>query len=396
VKGAGDWSGGDVAALVPAELEFDGEYLVVRTADGATVLARWPVVAVRIDAVLEGSTAYLESPADPGRTVSTTDETLLGALRAAGAGGARRARVPPRRRMQLALGFAAAAGAIFAGLYAALPSIAHAIAVRVPYAVERRLEPEVQAIFASNTCRTPEADAAVEALRARIDPTRSVPADVSIVNIGQANAFALPGGSVLLTRGLVEEAASGEEVAGVLAHELAHVRHRHVLAELIQDTFMSGVWAVAFGDYSGLLVVDPRTVEHLVELRHTRAAEAEADRTGLDMLVAALVSPADLATFLERNQLGAAEGYLTFLSNHPATADRIAVIRSVHVADGPPVLTPEQLDALHNACSSVPAPKTLREIVGWPRKSQSAPSSSPGPSSSPPTAPSPAPSARAK
>jgi len=77
-------------------------------------------------------------------------------------------------------------------------------------------------------------------------------------------------------------------------------------------------------------------------------------------------------------------------------SDRIAVIRSVHVADGPPVLTPEQLDALHNACSSVPAPKTLREIVGWPRKSQSAPSSSPGPSSSPPTAPSPAPSARAK
>jgi Zn-dependent protease with chaperone function len=287
--------------------------------------------------------------------------------------------------------------AIFGGLYAAVPSIARAIAVRVPYDVERRLEPDVQAMFASNTCRTPEADAALEALRIRIDPARSVPADVSIVNIPQPNAFALPGGSVLLTRGLVEEAATGEEIAGVLAHELAHVHHRHVLAALIQDTFMSGVWAVAFGDYSGLLVVDPRTVEHLVELRHSREAEAEADRTGLDMLAAANVSPADLAAFLERNELGASAGYMTFLSNHPATADRVAMIRSVRVGVGPPVLTPEQLEALRHACRGVPAAKSIREIFGWPRKSQSpSPSPSPGPSSSPPIAPSPGPSTLAK
>jgi Zn-dependent protease with chaperone function len=393
VKAPGDWSGGDVAALVPAELELDGDHLAVRTADGATVLARWPVATLRIDAMLEGPIAYIESPEAPGRTVSTEDAALLGALRAAGARGAA---LPGRKRVRLALLFAAAIAAIFGGLYAAMPAIAHAIAVRVPFDVERRLEPQMQAIFASDTCRSPQAAAAVEAIRARIDPSRSIPADVTIVNIAQPNALALPGGAVLLTRGLVEGAQSGEEVAGVLAHELAHVKHRHVLAELIEDTFMSGVWAVTFGDYTGLVAVDPRTVERLVQLRHSRGVEAEADRTGLDMLAAAHVSPTGLAEFLERNQEGAAAGALTFLSNHPATADRIAMIREVHAEGGPPVLDDDQLDDLRVACSGSPRPRSLREIVGWPRPSQPEPSSSPGPSSSPPIAPSPAPSVLAK
>ena len=393
MKAPGEWSGGDVATLVPAELELDGDHLAVRTADGATVLARWPVATLRIDAMLEGPMAYIESPEGPGRTVSTADAALLGALRTAGARGAA---LPGRKRVRLAMLFAASIAAIFGGLYAAMPAIAHAIAVRVPFDVERRLEPQVQAIFASDMCRSPEAAAAVEAIRARVDPSRSIPADVSIVNIAQPNAFALPGGAVLLTRGLVEEAQSGEEVAGVLAHELAHVKHRHVLAELIQDTFMSGVWAVTFGDYTGLVAVDPRTVERLVQLRHSRGVEAEADRTGLDILATARVSPAGLAEFLERNQEGAAAGALTFLSNHPATADRITMIRSVHVESGPPVLDDHQLDDLHAACDGSPRPRSLREIVGWPRRSQPVPSSSPGPSSSPPTAPSPAPSVLAK
>jgi Zn-dependent protease with chaperone function len=388
----GEWSGGDVAALVPVDLEIDGACLVVRTADRATLLARWPVGTLRIDAMQEGPVAYIESTDDPGRTVSTGDEALLGAL---GAGGARRAGLPPRRRLQLALAFAASVVAIFGGLYAAMPWIARAIAVRVPFAVERRLEPGVEAMFASGTCRSADADAAFDAMRARLDPGRSVPADVSIVNVAVPNAFALPGGTILFTRGLLEEAKSGEEIAGVLAHEMAHVKLRHVLAALIQDTFMSGVWAVAFGDYSGLLVVDPRTMENLIELRHSRATEAEADRVGLETMKDARVSPAGLADFLDRNQAGAVEGYLSFLSTHPASADRSAMLRSVPVDPGPPVLTPEQLEALEHACDGAPKPRTLREIVGWPRDPQAPPSPSPVPSS-PPSVASPVPSTLAK
>src|SRR5207249_4264127 len=111
----------------------------------------------------------------------------------------------------------------------------------------------------------------------------------------------LPGGAILLTRGLVEGAESVDEVCGVLAHELGHVMHRHVLAEFIESTFMSAVWALTIGDYSGLLIVDPQTAYRLVTLKHSRAAETEADETASELLRRASISSSGLASFLERN-----------------------------------------------------------------------------------------------
>jgi predicted Zn-dependent protease len=144
---------------------------------------------------------------------------------------------------------------------------------------------------------------------------------------------------------------------------MAHVLHRHVLAEMIQDTLLSGAWVVAFGDYSGLFVLDPRTVEHLLELRQSRETEAEADATGLELMQRARISPAGLAAFFERNQAGAVEGALAFLSNHPSTVDRTVMIRNVRVEDARPALSAEQLAALSAVCRGRPAAKSLGDLV---------------------------------
>jgi predicted Zn-dependent protease len=243
-----------------------------------------------------------------------------------------------------------------------MPWLSRRVANHLPLDVERRLNPQVRGLFEPNICDTPEARSALQALHERLDPDRSVAADIRIVNLKVANAFALPGGMVLLTRGLVEQATSAEEIAGVLAHELAHVWHRHVLADLIQNTFMSGVWAVTVGDYSGLLVVDPRTVEHFIALRQSRGAEAEADRTGLQMLARARISAESLAAFLERNRM-AGEAALSFLSTHPATSGRVREIRATHIAEGPPALTPREFGALHDACVGRPPFRSLSELL---------------------------------
>jgi beta-barrel assembly-enhancing protease len=360
VRASGQWAGGEVAALVPVLLELREGHLWVVSIDGATTFARWPVSTLRLDAMHEGSLAHIESSSDPDRTATTGDAAFLAALRAAGA---RRSGLPLRRRGVLALACAAAVVAIFGGLYAVMPWVSRAVAQRVPLDVERRLQPRFAGLFESRTCHTPDAQAALVALRDRLDPTGSIHADVRVVNLDVPNAFALPGGTVLLTRALVEGAESGEEVAGVLAHEMAHVYHRHVLAELIQDTFMSSVWAATMGDYSAVLVVDPRTLEHLIELRQSRDVEAEADRTGLAMLADARVSPAGLAAFLERNSFAGGEGALTFLSTHPATANRLQMIRSAPAVEGPPVLTGPQLDALRKACAGEPEIRSLRDLI---------------------------------
>jgi Zn-dependent protease with chaperone function len=358
LQAAGQWASGEVAEVVGALLEIHESDLVVWSIDRSTELARWPIRAVRIDALHEGDLAHVECSKDPARAVTTTDAVFLAALRSLGA---HRTGLPLRGRARIAIGCAAGVVVIFAGLYAIMPWLSRQIALRVPLDVERRLNPQVQAFFASNTCKTPEASLAVEALRGRLDPGRTIPVDIRIVTLRAPNAFALPGGTVLLTRGLVEEATSADEIAGVLAHEMAHVWHRHVLAELVQNTFMSAVWAATVGDYSGLLVIDPRTVEQVIALRQSREAEAEADHTGLQMMARAGIPSEGLAAFLERNRM-MGDSALTFLSTHPATNERIAMIRGTRVAAGAPVLTEGQFKALQDACAGHAELRSVKEL----------------------------------
>src|SRR6185369_12453990 len=123
-------------------------------------------------------------------------------------------------------------------------------------------------------------DEAVQSMLTRLDPGRRLDVEIRVVNIDIPNAFALPGGVVLLTRGLLEGAESPEEVAGVLAHELGHVLHRHALSHMIRNALLGGAWATTLGDYSGLLVIDPKTAYEAATLKYSREAEAEADATG--------------------------------------------------------------------------------------------------------------------
>jgi Zn-dependent protease with chaperone function len=354
-----EWTDGRVAAVTSVVLQIHGDSLFVLSLDRSTQVAKWSIGSLRMDSMLDGEVTYIESTDLPSCTAATRDPSFVRVLRARGA---KLKAVPVRLRGVIALCCAAGVVSVFASLYLAMPFISRAIATRIPMGVEQRLNPQMSALFNPETCRTPQSSAALTVLRHRLDPRGSIPVQIRIVNIEAPNAFALPGGGVLLTRGLVEQAQSGEEIAGVLAHELAHVKHRHVLAELIQDTFMSALWAVTFGDYSGLLVVDPRTAEHLISLRHSREVEAEADRTGLAILADAKVSATGLASFLERNQVAAIEGGLSFLSSHPQTADRLRMVHEVPPVEGAPVLTEEELDALHEACNGMQPIESLKQL----------------------------------
>ncbi|HZU82224.1 MAG TPA: M48 family metallopeptidase [Polyangiaceae bacterium] len=343
----GEWFAGDTAEGRRVRLAMDGDALTVLAADGAT-LATWPLRSVRIDAVDEEDVAHLESATDPGRVAVTGDVDFVRRLRAVGARGGGLPR--GRRAVGLAVGCSGGVLAIFGGIYAAAPWISRRIAEQVPLSVERRMGSQLDDLLAKSTCETAPARDALARLKARLDPAGAIPASIRITNLSFSNAFSLPGGDVLLTRGLVEQAESPDEIAGVLAHELAHVRHRHVLSQLIENAFLSSMWTVTFGDYSGLLLADPRTVHQALTLRHSREAESEADATGADMLRAAHVSTAGLIDFLERNQQRAADK-MSFLSTHPATAERVERLRSGVLPDGDAALDDPGFRAIARACA---------------------------------------------
>jgi predicted Zn-dependent protease len=140
------------------------------------------------------------------------------------------------------------------------------------------------------------------------------------------NAFALPGGKVIIHTGLIEKAKSWEEVLGVLGHELAHVTQHHHLRGVINNLGLYAVISTFFGDISAIAGTIANTGGELASLSNSRTFETEADEVGMHYLVQAKINNQGLISFfkiLKKEHSNQLEKELAFLSTHPATDDRI-------------------------------------------------------------------------
>jgi Zn-dependent protease with chaperone function len=145
-----------------------------------------------------------------------------------------------------------------------------------------------------------------------------------------ANAFALPGGTIVMTDELVRLAGSDQEILAVLAHELGHVRHRHGLRMALQSTFVGVVVTAWLGDASAAIA---GVSTALLETRYSREFEREADAFAASMLKHNHLSPGLLASILQK--LGAQHGKAEeggrvpeLLSSHPPTRERIEALQA--------------------------------------------------------------------
>lgn len=156
---------------------------------------------------------------------------------------------------------------------------------------------------------------------------------VTLVDDGRINAFALPGGRVVVFKGLMVRAQNAEEVAAVMAHEMAHVTERHGLRRMVQSVGIIGLVQIFLGDIGGLIAV-AREVLTLGALNgYGRAQEAEADRVAVRALAKAQLDPRAMAEFFARleeesSKEGAAmPAYLDWLSTHPSHKARINAVK---------------------------------------------------------------------
>nr|AOR51157.1 peptidase [uncultured bacterium pAY4-1] len=146
-----------------------------------------------------------------------------------------------------------------------------------------------------------------------------------VANKKEINAFAAPGGIVVVNAGLLYAITSPEELAGVLAHEIAHAELRHSLKGIAKSLGLRTLASLALGDYGGTALAEG--MKHLAELGFSREAEREADQEGLRRLVAARIDPQGMVRFFE---LLEKERQLTpppFLSTHPSNAERITALQ---------------------------------------------------------------------
>lgn len=158
------------------------------------------------------------------------------------------------------------------------------------------------------------------------------------------NAFAAPAGVIALHSGLILEAGDASEVAGVVAHEIAHVTQDHIargLENSQQVSFPAMLAALglaiaasaagAEGDAAQAILMGGMSLAQQFQINHTRQAEAEADRIGIRLLARGGYEPEGMTRFFERlNRVSRAmgEGPPEYLRTHPLTVNRIAEART--------------------------------------------------------------------
>lgn len=163
----------------------------------------------------------------------------------------------------------------------------------------------------------------VREIGARLTKGSPYPYEFHIARDETVNAFAMPGGFVVIHTGLLARADSAEELAGVMAHEVQHVERRHGLRGLVHAAGWRTVLSILLGDVGGSLAAS--WVENLGALRFSRGQETDADLQGVAALVRADIDPRGMATFFRKL---AAEGAAlpVLLSSHPASEERFAAV----------------------------------------------------------------------
>lgn len=151
-----------------------------------------------------------------------------------------------------------------------------------------------------------------------------------IMDDTNVNAFAIPGGHVVILTGLLESADSAEEVAGVLAHEIAHVTRRHSLRNIVKSAGLIVVLQALVGDASGLFGLATEASRFLLQQKFSRDFEREADDTGWAYLLEANIDPRGMTRFFEKlrdmmkdSNAAAMEGTLALANTHPTSQERI-------------------------------------------------------------------------
>ncbi|HET7876346.1 MAG TPA: M48 family metallopeptidase [Methylomirabilota bacterium] len=344
-----DYLDGQTAIRHPATVRLMRQGLEVTTAGGWTRL--WPYSEIRqTQGFYEGEQVRLERGGAITEALLISDVDFLLSLHEAAPGLSAAFHNPARRsrRAQLTVLAAVAVVAITAALYfLGIPALARFAANHVPVSWEQSLGQSIVQQLAppARRCDDPRLRQAVEGIVSRL--TAAAPGSpyafrVHVVNERAVNAFAAPGGYVVVFRGLLERTQTPEELAGVLAHELQHVIQRHATRAIIQHASTGLLVAALTGDVTGPLAYGLEAARVLGQLRYSREAEAEADREGLRLLLAARIDPAGMIMFFDamKKEEGKLPEALKYLSTHPASADRVAGLRGLAAASPAP---PEKL-----------------------------------------------------
>jgi Zn-dependent protease with chaperone function len=201
----------------------------------------------------------------------------------------------------------------------------------IPSKADRMLGDAVVAAFDDKTL-VPQDSLAVRALKRSVEAVLAMgvnPSDsvriLIVADTSVKNAFAFPGGTLLVYTGMLRLLDDQEEWFGLLAHETGHVHLRHGMHGIVRGSILGIGMSLLFGDVSGLSAVIMDNAGTLLRLKYGRDDEAAADAFASRRMAALGYGPGGLARLFRKFlELEKQPKWAAFLSTHPATEDRIA------------------------------------------------------------------------
>ncbi len=329
-----------------------GELLIYRPAD-FSIVARWRLE----DMVVLGDTEHEAIPligvANSDARLVVVDPALRAELSRVAYLAALTAPPPPAARRILTLGAAVVVlVAVFFGLVDYGSEYAAPV---VPYRLQASLGREVRSELTANRtlCTGPEGLAAINGLANRLARTGGLehPVEVIIVKGGPINAFTLPGGYLVFYSQLIDAASDGEEVGGVLAHEIGHAVHEHPIRAMARQYGVNLLLRLLTGGYSDLGTLGSGG-SLLLALRNGRSFERQADATGIELLEKRRLRADGMSRFfgqLMQHEPKDAALSLGIWSDHPPTEERIAATRRPPI--GQPDFTDQEWKSLRAVCN---------------------------------------------
>ena len=339
----GRFNDGRSAASHTVTVRQEASRLEIRGGDG-TLVALWRIDQLHNDGTMADGRIRLRCRADPDArlTVAASYRPPVGAGEAV------------KSRRWLFLLALACGSAMLTALYLAMPLGARWLAARVPPAMEMSWGTEMaegmQRQF--GRCGGEPGQELLAELTARL--AAGLPAErrnvtVRVLDLPVPNAFALPGGQIVILHGMLSVAQNADELAGVLAHELTHIGERHATAAMIRSIGVGALAAMLVGDASGLAANGAAVI---FASSYSREDEAAADRGALRLLARAGIGNVGFADVLERIERNepAAASVPNWISDHPGFSERLSVIRAAADHRPEPALPKDQWAAVKWMC----------------------------------------------